>query len=398
MNAEVIAIGDELTTGQRLDTNSQWLAEQLTQLGFEVVYHTTVADDLAANVRVFRSAAARADVAVVTGGLGPTQDDLTRESLAEVLGCPLVLDEASLRHIEAIFTSRGRKMPERNRLQAMFPEGTQPIPNPSGTAPGIVAHVPRSDGGRCRVYALPGVPAEMKQMYFETVAPELVSGGAGRVFRHRRIKCFGLGESQVEAKLPDLIRRGREPRVGITASGATITLRITASGEDEAACLAAIEPTADTIYNTLGHLIFGEESDELQHVVLRMLAERGDSLATAEMSSNGLVAQWLREADPSGQQYRGGVVLPVGADHVPIELARNARRQFGADVGLSVGPAVAEGDTGKATPPAFGIAIVASGAELSEWASLVGHPSIQSTRNAKMALNGLRLALLRGQL
>ena len=145
--AEVIAIGDELTTGQRLDTNSPWLSERLTSMGVRVLYHTTVADDLEANINVFRTAIERADVVVATGGLGPTDDDLTRPALAAAIDVELALDPSSEQHIRNLFASRGRQMPERNVVQAMFPEGSQAIPNPNGTAPGIDLAVSRSGRG-----------------------------------------------------------------------------------------------------------------------------------------------------------------------------------------------------------------------------------------------------------
>ncbi|HVX60382.1 MAG TPA: competence/damage-inducible protein A, partial [Pirellulales bacterium] len=155
MIAEVISIGDELTSGQRLDTNSQWLSQRLGEIGIPVMYHTTVADDLEANVSVFRTAVGRADVVISTGGLGPTADDLTREALARLVGAELVLDEASLAHIQAMFSRRKRDMPERNRVQAMFPAGSRVIFNPHGTAPGIDLDVPPKIGRPSRVIALP---------------------------------------------------------------------------------------------------------------------------------------------------------------------------------------------------------------------------------------------------
>jgi nicotinamide-nucleotide amidase len=398
MKAEIIAIGDEITTGQRLDTNSQWLAERLTELGCDVVYHTTVADELDANVAVFRTAIDRADLVVATGGLGPTADDLTREALAQTLACELVTDEPSLRHIEALFRDRGRAMPERNRLQSLFPQGTRPLFNAEGTAPGIHAQIPRGERTDCHVFALPGVPAEMKPMFFEAVVPTLSGAGTQRVQRHRRIHCFGLGESLVEAKLPDLIRRGREPRVGITASGATITLRITASGVDEAACQAIMQPTVDVIYEALGHAIYGEEAVELQDVVRQQLSERNLTLATAEVASRGLVAQWLSEAHGNDNSFQGSLVFPSPCETNAVELARLTRKQFGSHLGLGVGGKVHGGDTGRATPPAFQVAVVGDGVELHEWFGSAAHAAIQLTRNAKIALNYLRLALRRKQI
>ncbi len=398
MIAEIIAIGDEITTGQRLDTNSQWLAERMTELGADVVYHTTVADDLAANIAVFAAATQRADVVVATGGLGPTADDLTREAIAAVLHTELVLDEPSLATIESMFASRGRSMPEKNKLQAMFPQGTQPIANAHGTAPGIFAMVPRESQPASRLFALPGVPAEMKPMFADSVVLNLPGSDAKRVLRHRRIHCFGLGESHVEAKLPDLVKRGREPRVGITASGATITLRITAAGENAEACQQAMQPTVAIIYEALGHLIFGEEEDELQTVLLKKLTDRKETIATAEVASCGLMAEWLRGDAANGRQFCGGLILPASNATPAVELARQARNQFGATLGLAVGGVVDQGDIVHATAPAFAVAIVTANNETIEWFSSVGHPSIQAIRNAKIGLNTLRLALMRGTL
>ena len=199
MHAEVIAIGDELTSGQRLDTNSQWLSERLGDLGIRVLYHTTVGDDLAANVRVFREAFDRADVLVCTGGLGPTADDLTRQALADATGTQLVLDEAALAHIRALFARRKRPMPERNVVQALFPAGSSVVPNPHGSAPGIDLSVPRAGRAPCRVFAPPGVPAEMQEMWEQTVAPQLLAAiGPPRLIRHHRVKCFGeIGRAHV---------------------------------------------------------------------------------------------------------------------------------------------------------------------------------------------------------
>ncbi len=238
--AEIISIGDELASGERLDTNSQWLSQRLAELGIHTLYHTTVADDLEANVAVFRLALERADIIVATGGLGPTADDLTRDAIAAAIGAELYLDQPSLDHIRGLFARHNREMPQRNVLQAKFPVGSRPIFNPGGTAPGILLEHERPERPACLLFALPGVPAEMREMFFATVGPAVVATlDQPRTIRHRRIKCFGAGESQVEAMLPDLIRRGREPSVGITVHEATITLRITAAGRTADECLAA---------------------------------------------------------------------------------------------------------------------------------------------------------------
>jgi len=410
MLAEIISIGDELTSGQRLDTNSQWLSTLLGQLGVEVRYHTTVADELDANVRVFRAAIERADIVVATGGLGPTADDLTRDALAATIERPLVLDAEALQHIETLFARRRRPMPQSNRLQAMFPAGSRVIPNPTGTAPGIDLEVPRPGWSACRVFALPGVPAEMRRMWAETVAPAIAALlPAPRVIRHRRIKCFGVGESDLEAMLPDLIRRGREPQVGITVSGATITLRITAAGATPEQCYAQMEGTVATIRECLGNLVFGEEDDELEHAVIRLLATQDKTLATVEWGTAGLLAHWLSEVPQSVGHFLGGLIVPSPesrrlilqsaspTDESPQAivgaLAVKCRQRLAADFALATGPAP-DGDPSGTSPDFWYALATADGVQVRS-SPYGGPPDILKTRAAKQVLNLLRLKLLR---
>ena len=393
MRAEVISIGDELTSGQRLDTNSQWLSERLGELGVTVMFHTTVADDLAANVLVFRQACERADVIVASGGLGPTADDLTRQALAEMAGIELVQDDAALAHIRALFARRGREMPPNNLVQALFPRGSRVIPNPHGSAPGIDLEVSRAGQSSARIFALPGVPAEMKEMWLATVGPAIAEhGGTKKTIRHHRIKCFGVGESDLELMLPDLIRRGRTPSVGITASQATITLRITAEGETPEAALAAMAPTIATIRECAGELIYGEEEDELQHAVLRILKKRGQTLAVAECGTGGMLMHWLSECAEAEGTFLGGIVASDAAAFAA--MANGCREQFGADYALAVGPFPSMETTAEqAGNVHFSLAGPAGVATKS--ATFFGHPEILKPRAAKQALNFLRLHLLR---
>ncbi len=411
--AEVISIGDELTSGQRLDTNSQWFSQRLGELGIRAMFHTTVADDLDANYAVFRTAADRADVVVASGGLGPTADDLTRDVMARLLGTELALDQASLKHIQDLFRRRSRPMPERNIVQAMFPVGSQAIFNPHGSAPGIEARVARSDGGTCRVYCLPGVPAELKEMWPSVVASLRSAGLVRQIIRHRQIKCFGVGESDLEQMLPDLIRRGRSPSVGITVSQATITLRITSAGTDEDACRLAMEPTAATIYECLGALVYGEEDDELQHAVARLLRQRQQTLVTVEWGTAGHIAHWLRQVAESEGHYLGGLVLPnlegacnllglppEGASPASPEsflalAAEAGREKLGADYALAVSPVVPSPAAGE--PPLIYFGMAGPSGTITQSAGYAGHPDILQNRAAKQALNVLRLELLKGQ-
>src|SRR6056297_1486877 len=204
LTAEVISIGDEMTSGARLDTNAQWLSRRLGELGIEVTFHSTVGDSLQDYVDVFRIATSRCDVVVSTGGRGPTQDDLTRQAMADLVNQPRQLRPEQLQNIQAMFARRQRDMPPRNEVQSMFPVSAGVIDNPQGTAPEIDVIVPREGKNGSRIFALPGVPAEMKTMFDQTVAPRLMEmAGDATVIRHHVMRLFGTGESQMEQRLGD---------------------------------------------------------------------------------------------------------------------------------------------------------------------------------------------------
>ena len=415
MRAEVIAIGDELTSGHRLDTNSQWLSQQLGDVGIRVLYHTTVADELEAIATVLNTALQRSDVIITSGGLGPTADDLTRQAIATATGRSLVLDQRVLDHIRDLFARRGRTMPESNTLQAHFPAGSHPLANPHGTAPGIHVEVGREGARDVDIFALPGVPAEMREMWSQSVAPALTArlGTGRRCIEHRLIRCFGAGESEIESMLPDLVRRGRQPTVGITASKATITLRVTAEGSAPRECAALIEPTVTTIYECLGNLIYGEGDEGLEDAVTCILSERGRSLATAEWGTAGLIAQWLGATVAGTGSYRGGIVVrdrtslkkALGIDlHVergqPLDhrllvsnMAAAVLDLFQTDYALAIGPFPLGGNP--QTPPKH-VHFVLLGPHgiTADSAVFAAHPAIQRDRCAKQALNLLRLTLL----
>ena len=412
MKAEIIAIGTELVSGQSLDTNSQWISKALGALGIEVRFHSSVGDDLDENVSVFRTAADRADLIITSGGLGPTQDDLTREALAVVAGVPLVEDAGSLAAIEALFARRNRVMSERNRVQALFPVGAEPLPNAIGTAPGI-----GMDVGRAWFACLPGVPNEMKRMFEEQVVPRLVERKlATRKIVHRKINLFGKGESEIEALALDLTARGRQPEVGITASEATIAFRISAEGTTEAEARALIEPTAALIYERFGDLIVGEGTEDVVDAVVRELARTGRTIATAESCTGGLVARMLTAIPGVSEFYPGGVVTysnqakarilgvseslleSAGAvsPEVAAEMARLVRDKFSTDLGIAV--------TGIAGPtsdsPDHPVGLVYLGlatAETTQTRKLELGPEqprdVIQQRAAKQALNWARLTL-----
>ena len=391
MDAEIIAVGSEITSGAKLDTNSQWLSLQLAELGITTRFHTTVADDLEAHVQVISIAMNRADLIVMTGGLGPTLDDLTREALAQAAETGLELDPESLREIERFFRSRGREMPARNRIQAMFPHGATPLPNPIGTAPGIWMSLRRKDGTVCEVAALPGVPSEMKKMYFEQVVPRLRAGQ--HVIRRARINCFGLGESHTEELLGDLTARGRDPEIGITAHDATITLRIVAHGTSEEECRRKIDQASQQIREKLGDYVFGVEDEELQDIVIREMNSRHLTFATLECGTCGLLAEHTASVDGAATCYRAGAVLPAMTDS-PGVLAEKLRKETGADLVLYVGPESIESDADERPVSVIPIGVIGNGIEsTSEVIRWSGNPDITRARAMKAALNLLRQVL-----
>jgi nicotinamide-nucleotide amidase len=395
MHAEVIAIGDELVTGQRLDTNSRWLSAELAVLGIPVRFHTTAADTLAAGIEAFQIAVSRADVVVATGGLGPTADDLTRDVLAALVERPLVLSNTAVEAIEARFASRGMPCPKSNRRQALFPEGSREIPNPHGTAPGIHLDVEVA-GRRSLIFALPGVPAEMRPMWQATVAPALAAilPEAATIIQ-RRIKCFGAGESRIEEMLPDLVRRGREPLVGITAHEATITLRIAARGCTEADCLTAIASTEEVIRDCLGELVFGVEDDELEDATLAAVAGTGGRLGICEVGTSGVASALAGQAAARRQAaglpvaFAGSLLLPADDGVDAVAAAARARQSFAAEIGLGIGPVQMAAD-GRSMI----VMVIDSALGLVQVEHLLGGgPSLEKSRGAKAALDFVRLRI-----
>jgi len=351
MRAEIIAIGSELVSGQSLDTNSQWLSQQLSELGIIVAFHTTLGDILADHLAAFRAAFHRADLVLVTGGLGPTQDDLTREALAECAGVPLVEHPESLAAIAAMFARRNRVMTERNRVQALFPQGADPLPNRIGTAPGIWMQI-----GHAKIACLPGVPIEMKLMFEHEVVPRIKQQGrTHHVFVHRKINLFGKGEAEIESQAFDLTVRGRIPEVGITAHDGTISFRIVGWGDTDQEAELMIKPTAELIYERFGSLIVGEGTDDVAEGLIAQLARTGATLATAESCTGGLLAHMITAIAGVSAFYQGGVVSYANraksellgvppqlidahgavSPEVAAAMAEGVRNRLAADIGIS---------------------------------------------------------------
>ncbi len=414
MQAEIVVTGDEVVSGQILDTNSRWLSQRLEELGVRPLYHVAVGDDMDAIVGILRQAMARSEIVLITGGLGPTPADLTREAVARAAGRKLVLHPRALASIRELFARRKRVMPERNEVQAYLPEGARMVRNPSGTAPGIDLEVPRGRGRRCRLVALPGVPAEVREMWSDSVMARLREAGAGqRVIVHRNINTFGAGESRVVELLPGIVGPGRKPHVGINASKATIILRITAEGATEEECHAAIEPIVASIREKLGDLVFGEGTEGLQHAVVRLLRQRGKTLGVAEWGTAGLLTEWLGAVEEGEGFFVGGLLAagekalrsaldvpgdllarqPANSTQVAEAMASGVRARFACDYGLAIGR-FPKYDPRAAEPESAAMAMAGPGAVKSRAMPFATHPDLLRILFAKYVLDFARLELL----
>lgn len=375
MRAEIVTVGTELLLGQIVDTNSAWLAERLAGLGVDVNWQTKVGDNHGRMCEAFRLALGRADAVVVTGGLGPTQDDVTREAIAEVTGRPLRRDPEIVEMLERIFAGLGREMAASNLRQADVPEGASTIPMRVGTAPGLV--VPEREGGGDGVfYLLPGVPHEMKEMWERGVVPDMLARmGETATIRSHVLKCWGVSESRLADMLAErfaALDASGTATIAFLAGEGMVRVRITAKGPDEAAVEDLLAREERIIRDILGEAVFGVDVDTMESVVVDLLRERGWHLATAESMTGGTVGEWITRVSGASDVYNGGAVtyatasktavlgVPaetieahgVVSEEVAIAMAAGARRVFGADVGLAVtgsaGPTAQGGEVGEA--------------------------------------------------
>ena len=312
--AFLIAIGSELTLGQTVDTNSAWLARRLAALGIVSVGHGTAPDDFASIVDLIRHAAGKAALVLITGGLGPTDDDLTRAAIAEAAGVTLRTDPALVTQLQAFFTARKREMPERNHVQAQLPVGASALPNSCGTAPGV-----RMLLGAATLYALPGVPYEMRTMFDVSVAPELAKLAGGSVILTREIHTFGRPEAEVNDLLGDLMKRGRNPDVGTSAAHAEIAVKIHARAASAAAATKMLDETEQQVRTRLTWAVFGRDNDSLAAAVGRELLTRGATLAVAESCTGGLLGEMITSVPGSSAYFLGGVI--AYADRLKVDFA-----------------------------------------------------------------------------
>jgi nicotinamide-nucleotide amidase len=348
VRCEVLAIGTELLLGQIVDTNSAWIGERLAEAGIDSYEHRQVGDNLGRMTQALRELLEHSDAVVVCGGLGPTPDDLTREAIAEVMGVGLERREELVEWVSALFTSRGREMPENNLRQCDIPVGAEPIPNSVGTAPGIKA--PIADKV---VYAVPGVPYEMQLMMSEHVLPDLLArSGQQSAIVSRSLKTWGTSESGLAEMIAHRVDAQTNPTIAFLARGIEgLTVRITAKASTPEEARALIEPEERALREILGDLVFGVDNETMETVVLDLLRKRGLTLGLAESITGGLVASRLVSVPGTSDVLKGGVVaymtdakrsvLGVTAESVVSgesarQLAAAARRLFDADVGLGV--------------------------------------------------------------
>ena len=352
MRCEIVAVGTELLLGQIVDTNSAWIGEQLALAGIDCTNGQTVGDNLDRIVTALELALSRGDAVVVCGGLGPTQDDITREAIAQVMGVGLVQDDDVADRILEMFMGRGRRMPANNMRQAMVPEGASAIRDPQpGTAPGLVCPV-----GDKVIYAVPGVPYEMEQIIREAVIPDLQRRtGQPAVIRSRTLRTWGESESGLAERLADHVAEldaAGNATLAYLASGIEgLKLRITVKAADEAEATATLDAQEKVLRDLLGSLVFGIDDMGMEHAVAELVMEQGRTLAVAESLTGGLVAARLVNVSGASRWFRGGVVSyasdvkrsllgvpegPVVSEAAAAAMASGVRQLLGADIGLGV--------------------------------------------------------------
>ena len=357
MKAEIIAIGSELLLGQLVDTNSSYIANRLAENGIELVQTSMVGDDLQRMEEVIREATIRSQIVITTGGIGPTEDDLTRQAVAEVFELPLAFQPHLMEQIEALFKKRGFRMAESNRKQAYIPEGAIPIENPKGTAPGFI--VEHSHGS---IISIPGVPLEMEYLMENTVIPYLRKRFDIRhqVIQYKVLRACGLGESAIGLQIKDLMERNRNPSVGTLASIGDIRIRIAAKAGNPEEASRLIQNVEKEIRNRLGILVYGVDNETLQGNIAREMERLSLTLCVVETFTGGIISQKLTGTGTNS--FVRGVVLPSetsqrqflnlsllefdslrrDSQRFTDSLAQKARDEFKTDIGLSMFGKIAE--------------------------------------------------------
>lgn len=347
----LISIGNELLCGRTVDTNAAWLSGHLFAMGVQTESVRMVADEIPDIVESIQQAQKHASIILVTGGLGPTDDDLTRQALAEYLGVELVYQPALAEKIETFFSRRNFPMPERNRIQAYIPDGAEPIDNPRGTAPGVLY-----ESGDVLIALMPGVPSEMEVMFEQSVAPRILQRQDGGVVRSTNLRCFGAGESALAEMLGDRMQRGRNPLINCTVSEGIITLQLIATAENAQAANCLLDEHRRQLNEILGLLVFGAGEETLQDVVGRIMTQQKKTLATAESCTGGLVAKMLTDISGATAFFNCGwitysnqakieqlgvsvaLITDFGAVSEPVAeaMARLAAQKSGADCAIGI--------------------------------------------------------------
>ncbi|MGA8574726.1 MAG: competence/damage-inducible protein A [Candidatus Cybelea sp.] len=351
-SVEIVAVGTELLLGQLVDTNTAFIAARLAQEGIDVYATQAVGDNCERIASAVRNALARSEGVITTGGLGPTVDDLTKEAVCAALGVGTELYEPALRQMEAVFAAIGRPMRENNRKQAELPQGSRPLANPNGTAPGFIAF---TTSGKF-VASMPGVPREMKPMLVEQVLPFLRERlGTGEAIYTRVLHTIGIGESEIDHRIGDLFRASENPKIAVLAHDYRADVKLMAKSASARAGEAAIAPLQAEIEGRLAGFIFGHDADSPASAIHAALRSRGLMLAVAESCTGGRIASALTSVPGSSQSFAGGVVAYanaakvalLGVDPATLELqgavseeavrqmAHGARLRFGTDVALA---------------------------------------------------------------
>jgi nicotinamide-nucleotide amidase len=351
VKAEIIGVGTEILLGQICNNNAEWISQRLAEIGVDVPYHQAVGDNVERIEAAFRLGLSRADVVVATGGLGPTQDDITRDGLAAALEVRLVRHPEIEEFLRAKFARLDREMPEINLVQADVPEGARYILPDRGTAPGLICE---TEGKR--VYVVPGVPAEMREMMSRSIIPELADLAGPAALVSRTIRATGIAESKVAELLDDLFRTSINPTVAYLASSGEVKVRLTAKSPSRAKAETLIAPLADEVVKRLGRSVFTTEDEELEQVIGRLLVEKGMTIASAESLTGGSVAVRLSTAAGSSDYFKGSAVTytaeakrkvlgvrketidgpGVVSEECAVEMAQGARRLYESDVALAL--------------------------------------------------------------
>jgi nicotinamide-nucleotide amidase len=412
-NAEIVAIGSELLLGQIVDTNSAWMAQRLTALGVNLYFKSVVGDNPGRMKEVLQRALERADIVITSGGLGPTQDDLTREIVAEVTGRKLILDDNLLEQVEEHFRRRGRTMTPNNRRQAFMPEGAIPVKNPNGTAPCFIVEDPRGV-----VFSLPGVPVELKWLFENEVDPYLRRKfNLAEVIHYRVLKIVGVGESAVDDKIGHLIANSSNPTVGVLALPGQVDVRIAAKAANRDEAMKLIAPLEAEVRELLGNAIFAADDETMENVVGKLLRAQHKSVAVHEDLTCGQLAERLQTA--SAEHFGAGFIsngqasmralLKRGRDPERIdallqdpvaladELAWLVRKQAGCDLGLALHaiPDPASDIQNLARGQSY-VSVTDGHSFMRRTSTMAGRGAYDRTRMTLNAIDLLRTALIEG--